>query len=109
MPSQCRDSAAGVQILLSGLMLNRQPRGNITMKYLIFEDFSGQPVPFIFPDRVDHSDMRDQMPYGKVLSAGYVEFSGGSFHCHGGSQELGIVARQAEDTAVLVQALQPEK
>ena len=25
------------------------------MKYLIMEDFSGQPVPFIFPRRVDLS------------------------------------------------------
>lgn len=31
------------------------------MKYLIMEDFSGQPVPFIFPRRVDHADMRDQL------------------------------------------------
>ena len=43
------------------------------MKYLIMEDFSGQPVPFIFPRRVDHADMRDQLPYGQVISAGVVE------------------------------------
>ena len=43
------------------------------MKYLIMEDFSGQLVPFIFPRRVDHADMRDQLPYGQVISAGVVE------------------------------------
>ncbi len=32
------------------------------MKYIIFEDFSGHPVPFIFPHRVDHADMREQLP-----------------------------------------------
>lgn len=39
------------------------------MKYLIVEDFSGQPVCFLFPRRVDHGDMRDQLPYGRVISA----------------------------------------
>ena len=27
------------------------------MKYLIMEDFAGQPVSFVFPRRVDHGDM----------------------------------------------------
>lgn len=76
------------------------------MKYLILEDFSGQPVPFLFPERVDHSDMRDQLPYGKVLGAGYVECTDNGFRCHGGSQELGIVARQTEDAAIILQAMQ---
>ena len=40
------------------------------MKYLIVEDFSGQAVPFIFPRRVDHGDMREQLPYGQILSGG---------------------------------------
>ena len=40
------------------------------MNYLIVEDFSGQAVPFIFPRRVDHGDMREQLPYGQVLSCG---------------------------------------
>ena len=43
------------------------------MKYLIMEDFAGQPVSFVFPRRVDHGDMREQLPYGRVLGAGYVE------------------------------------
>ena len=41
------------------------------MKYLIVEDFSGQAVPFIFPRRVDHGDMREQLPYGQILSGSY--------------------------------------
>lgn len=34
------------------------------MKYLIMEDFAGQPVSFVFPRRVDHGDMREQLPTG---------------------------------------------
>lgn len=47
------------------------------MKYLIMEDFAGQPVSFVFPRRVDHGDMREQLPYGRVLGAGYVELRDG--------------------------------
>lgn len=78
------------------------------MKYLILEDFAGRPVPFLFPDRVDHADMRDQLPYGKVLAAGYVEQSGGVFRCTGGSAELEIAARP-EDPEVIAEALEPRK
>lgn len=63
------------------------------MKYIICEDFSGQPVPFIFPDRVAHLDMRDQLPYAKVIAAGYITLTGGRFVCSGGDAELGAVSR----------------
>lgn len=75
------------------------------MKYLIVEDFSGQPVCFLFPRRVDHGDMREQLPYGKVISAGFAELENGRFLCSGGSQELGVVARPDEDAALLAEAL----
>lgn len=74
------------------------------MKYLVLEDFSGQPVPFLFPDRVDHADMRDQLPYGRVLGAGYVDLHNGEFRCTGGSQELNAVARP-EDVLCIKAAL----
>ena len=63
------------------------------MKYLIMEDFSGQPVVFIFPRRVDHLDMREQLPYKKAVSAGYVELSDGSLRCFGGHTELELHSR----------------
>ena len=69
------------------------------------EDFAGQPVSFVFPRRVDHGDMREQLPYGRVLGAGYVELRDGAFHCHGGYAELDIVARP-EDEAILMEAFQ---
>lgn len=78
------------------------------MKYLIMQDFSGQAVPFIFPRRVDHCDMREQLPYGQVLSAGFVEHEDGGFVCHGGNAELQVQARPEEDAAIIAEALRPE-
>lgn len=63
------------------------------MKYLICEDFSGQPIPFLFPDKVAHVDMREQLPYTKVLSAGYIILTEGRFACSGGDVELGVSSR----------------
>ena len=74
------------------------------MKYLIMEDFAGLHVPFLFPNRVDHADMRDQLPYGKVLGAGYISLQDGQFCCEGGNTELGANAR-AEDAAIIREAL----
>ncbi len=74
------------------------------MKYLIMEDFSGQPVPFIFPRRVNHVDMREQLPYGKVLSAGFIDLKAGKLCCHGGHAELKAEARVG-DVDVIEEAL----
>ena len=70
------------------------------MKYLIFEDFGGQPVAFLFPDKVAHADMREQLPYAKVLSAGYAVLKQGGFACFGGDKELDAHARP-EDAAFI--------
>lgn len=75
------------------------------MKYLIVEDFSGQAVPFVFPRRVDHVDMREQLPYGQVLSAGFLELGPQGFICSGGHAELGLKARPVEDAAIIAEAL----
>ena len=45
-------------------------------------------------------DMREQMPYAKVLSAGWVAFDGETFVCTGGSLELNVQARR-EDVAII--------
>lgn len=76
------------------------------MKYLIMEDFMGQPIAFLFPRRVDHVDFRDVLPYARAISAGFVEFAGGEnvFRCFGGSAEMGLQAR-AEDLAIIKEAL----
>lgn len=75
------------------------------MKYLIFEDFAGQAVPFIFPDKVAHSEMREQLPYGQVLSGGFLNFDSDGFRCHGGDGELGIKSRPEEDLSIILNAL----
>lgn len=74
------------------------------MHYLIVEDFSGKPAVFIFPRRVDHADMRDQLPYSTVLAAGVVELTAGTVRCTGGHAELGVKAR-AEDAEIITEAL----
>lgn len=74
------------------------------MKYLIMEDFSGQPVAFIFPRRVDHGDMRDQLPYATTLSGGYVELEKGQLRCYGGHTELEIKACN-DDVDIIAEAL----
>ncbi|CAK7039842.1 MAG: hypothetical protein DELT_00733 [Desulfovibrio sp.] len=76
------------------------------MKYLIAEDFAGQPVAFIFPDRVTHADMREQLPYTRVLSAGYVICKNGAFACSGGDAELDVSARP-EDAAIIAESFAP--
>lgn len=71
------------------------------MKYIMFEDFSGAPVPIIFPKRIDFAEMREQIPYTKVLSAGYVHVTGaGGFACHGESKSLETGAR-SEDAGII--------
>ncbi len=76
------------------------------MKYLIMEDFTGQPIAFLFPRRVDHGDFRDVLPYARAISAGFVEFddSGDIFRCFGGSAEMALQARP-EDLAIIKEAL----
>lgn len=66
------------------------------MKYILCEDFSGQPIPFLFPDKVAHLDMREQLPYANVLSAGYITLADGGFLCSGGDAELGVTAKAGD-------------
>ncbi len=70
------------------------------MKYLIFEDFSGNEVPIIFPERILHEEMREQIPYAKVLAGGYVYLKEGEFVCRGRATELNVGSRE-EDNQVI--------
>ena len=78
------------------------------MKYLVVEDFSGTPIPVIFPERIRHDEMREQLPYAKVLSAGLVELREGRFVCFGNSPELSLSARQ-EDEEIVASRFRPRK
>jgi hypothetical protein len=75
------------------------------MNYLIVKHFSGREIPFVFPETVAHADMRDQLPYGDIISAGVVCLGANGFVCTGGDKELGIAARPEKDAAVIENAL----
>ncbi len=70
------------------------------MKYLIFEDFSGNEVPIIFPERILHEEMREQIPYAKVLAGGYIYLREGKFVCKGQARDLGVRAREKDGSVI---------
>ncbi len=70
------------------------------MKYIIFEDFSGHSVPLLFPDRIRHEELREVIPYSKVVSAGYVSSLEGNYRCHGEAKELEARSRP-EDAEII--------
>jgi hypothetical protein len=79
------------------------------MKYIMFEDFSGRRVPIIFPDRIDHEEMREQIPYAKVISAGFVGYSQDQgFRCHGESKSLGVKADPEDAETIARRLAEPE-
>lgn len=70
------------------------------MKYIIFEDFAGEPTPVIFPERVSFEEMREQIPYPRVVSAGIVLLQNNSLYCSGEARELGVTSTD-QDSAVI--------
>jgi hypothetical protein len=76
------------------------------MKYIIFEDFSGQAIPIIFPNRILHEEMREQLPYAEVVSAGYVDLRQDGFVCHGKSNALNVKAGD-RDSEILTSHFSP--
>ena len=77
------------------------------MKYIMFKDFSGKPIPIIFPERIDFVEMREQMPYADVLSAGHITLRNGRFEVSGGSKGLNMQVR-GEDAAIIAEKLMRE-
>ena len=74
------------------------------MKYIMFEDFSGKPLPIIFPERIDFLELREQMPYADILSAGHIALREGRLVVRGGSAELKAKSRD-EDAAIIAEKL----
>lgn len=70
------------------------------MKYILFNDFSGEPVPVIFPSRVKFDEMREQIPYAEAVSAGFVQLRDGKLACHGAAKVLGLTARPEDGTII---------
>lgn len=71
------------------------------MKYIIFEDFAGKPAPILFPDRVSHDEIREQIPYSRALSAGYLRLSEKGLSVFGLSTSLNLRSRP-EDLDIIV-------
>lgn len=76
------------------------------MKYIIFSDFAAKETPVIFPERIMHDEMREQIPYAEVVAAGYVYLQNGTFRCQGESRELEAGARP-EDSRVMARFFAP--
>ncbi|SDN27912.1 hypothetical protein [Desulfonauticus submarinus] len=77
------------------------------MKYIIFEDFAGQAIPIIFPERVDYVEFREQIPYPAVLAAGKVKLTDTGFICYGESKELGVKS-SSNDAKIIEQYLKKD-
>lgn len=75
------------------------------LNYLIVEDFAGQAVPFLFPPKVDHEDMREQLPYGRIISGGQVRTVGSEIICGGACSIHGIGPRSGEDAELIAASL----
>ena len=71
------------------------------MRYIIFEDFSGQPAPILFPDRISFEEMREQIPYSKTLSAGRLELTAQGVRCRNEANDLGLKRGDAGQTVIL--------
>ncbi|SHN53842.1 hypothetical protein [Desulfovibrio litoralis] len=66
------------------------------MRYMIFKDFSGKSIPFLFPDKVEYEEMREQLPYSTVVSAGKVILKNGVFECSSQANSLSVVATEGD-------------
>jgi hypothetical protein len=74
----------------------------------MFEDFSGAPTPIIFSNRINHAEMREQMPYSRALSAGYVSLRPDGFHCYGKSTGLELKAEPGDAAIMAAKFDDPE-
>ena len=69
------------------------------MKYVMLKLESGDPLPLIFPEFVQHSQIAQSVP-AAVMSAGRVFLEDGRLVARGGSASLGLSSR-AQDTEVI--------
>ncbi|MGX9365055.1 hypothetical protein ACTVJH_03335 [Desulfoplanes sp. PS50] len=71
------------------------------MKYIMFEDFSGKPLPIIFPNRIAHDELRRQIPYSTILSAGFIKRNQEGFECFGKAVDLDKEASPEDGTLIM--------
>ena len=76
------------------------------MKYIIFNDFADIPVPILFPNRIAHLEMREQIPYTTVVAAGYVQTAHeATIRCWGAAPDLSAHSRPEEDARIILKQL----
>jgi hypothetical protein len=69
------------------------------MKYVMLKLDSGELLPLLFPEFMQHSHMAPSVP-ATVVSAGHVHLENGKIVAHGASSSLDVVSRE-EDSSII--------
>ena len=71
----------------------------MAMKYVMLKLESGELLPVIFPEFMQHAHFAGSVP-ATVVSAGRVRLDGGNIVVHGSSSSLGVSSRE-EDNQIM--------
>ena len=71
----------------------------MAMKYVMLKLESGELLPVIFPEFMQHAHIAGSVP-ATVVSAGRVRLEGGNIVVHGSSSSLGVSSRE-EDSQIM--------
>jgi hypothetical protein len=69
------------------------------MKYVMLKLDSGELLPLLFPEFMQHSHMAQSVP-ATVVSAGHVYLEGGKIIARGASSSLDVLSRE-EDSGIM--------
>ena len=69
------------------------------MKYVMLKLDSGELLPLLFPEFMQHSHMAQSVP-ATVVSAGHVHLENGKIIARGGSSSLDVLSRE-EDSSII--------
>ncbi len=71
----------------------------MTMKYIMLRLDSGELLPLLFPEFMQHSHMAQAVP-ATVVSAGHVYLEDGKINARGASSSLDVCSRE-EDSGII--------
>ena len=71
----------------------------MVMKYVMLKLDSGELLPLLFPEFMQHSHMAQSVP-ATVVSAGHVSLEDGKIVARGASSTLDVVSRE-EDSGII--------
>jgi hypothetical protein len=69
------------------------------MKYVMLRLDSGELLPLLFPEFMQHAHMAQSVP-ATVVSAGYADLEDGKIIAHGASSSLNVSSRE-EDSGII--------